>query len=221
MRTLAFIALAVALIVGGVFVWWKINYPTYSYRIRMTVAVDVDGERRTGSSVIEIIGQTQPQIGGAPATFFRYRGDAVFVDIGNGRHVIATLGFGPNGSADLLYTLVPTLFRLNGEEIAAKLAGSGRRAELPDKLTPTLVTFADLNDPKTARVVGLGEFEQVFGQGVHFKGAWIEMTNKPVTKGNLEKQLPWIAEMKASGLDGRIETHPGRFIVNVPYFTRS
>ena len=41
-----------------------------------------------------------------------------------------------------------------------KLKGKGN---LPSSYVPTFVTFSDLNDPKTARVVRPDQFEQVFG----------------------------------------------------------
>ena len=47
------LGIACAAIVAG-FVLYKINYPTYTYRYRMTVNVEVDGQMRSGSSVIEV-----------------------------------------------------------------------------------------------------------------------------------------------------------------------
>lgn len=59
-----------------------------------------------------------------------------------------------------------------------------------EKALPTLVTFTDLNDPMSVRVVDPDGFEQAFGPGVRFKRAFIEMTNDQVTRG-IEKKLPW------------------------------
>lgn len=74
--------------------------------------------------------------------------------------------------------------------MAGALTGKRATAELrPDQL-PMLVTFANLHDPSTARVVQPNEFEQVFGSGVHFHRASIEMTNDPITRG-IESNLPW------------------------------
>jgi hypothetical protein len=218
MRTLGIIVASIALLVVGSVVWYKIAYPTYTYRLRLTVEIQANGDAKTGSSVIEVEGQRQPDIGGAPPISYRYRGDAVFIDLGDGQSVVATLGFGANGNGDFLYSLAPTLFHMATEEIASKPMAV-MRADLPQKLIPTLITFADLSDPKTARVLQPYEFEQVFGSNVHFKSAWVEVTADPVTRG-IEKKLPWLARMKAEGLGSRIEARPGRFTVNVPYFTR-
>lgn len=219
MRTLGIIAASIALLVVGSVVWYKIAYPTYTYRLRLTVEVEANGDAKTGSSVIEVEGNRQPNIGGAPPISYRYRGDAVFIDLGDGRCVVTTLGFGANGNGDLLYSLAPNSLHMTTEEIARPTA-AGLRADLPQRLIPTMVTFADFADPKTARIVRPDEFEQVFQSTVHFKRAWIEVTADPVTR-KIETKLPWLAKMKAGGLGSRIEARPGRFTVNVPYFTRS
>jgi len=77
------------------------------------------------------------------------------------------------------------------------------RANLYPPLVPTLVTFGDLADPKTARVVDPYAFEQEFGAGYVFRRAWIEMVpvgiwplnnlgiyGTPITRG-IEKRLAW------------------------------
>ncbi len=55
MRKLAVIlvSILVALIAAAV-IWYKWNFPTTSYRYRLTVAVEVDGQIHSGSSVIEV-----------------------------------------------------------------------------------------------------------------------------------------------------------------------
>jgi hypothetical protein len=50
------ILIAVMLVYG----FYKIKYPTYTYRYRMTVAVDAGGETRSASSVIEVTATRVP-----------------------------------------------------------------------------------------------------------------------------------------------------------------
>jgi hypothetical protein len=57
MNRLGIIALAIV----GVFALYKLSYPTYSCRYRMTVNVKVDGQMRSGSSVIEFQISKQPR----------------------------------------------------------------------------------------------------------------------------------------------------------------
>jgi len=190
---------------------------TYTHRYRLTIEVETPAGVRSSSSVIEVSIQEKatwvPQTGGVLTSV---RGEAVFVDLGNGRHVIATLGFGPVGTEDKIgwlatETLGPTHAsaeaRTNGKLWREASSWRGR-ADLSPANIPTLVTFSDLNDPKTARVVRLDDFEQMFGEGIRFKRAFVEMVpmgtwpfnalgwpsalvGEPVTRG-IEKRLPWL-----------------------------
>lgn len=97
MRTLGIIALVVVLLIGGGVVWYTLAYPTYTYRFCLSIAVDVDGETKTATSVIEVHTVTRPM----PVIFSPINnyvhGDAAFLDLGAGRNVTATLSFGENG----------------------------------------------------------------------------------------------------------------------------
>ncbi len=192
MRTFGIIALCIMLLIGAGAAWWTSLTPTYVHRFRLAIEVDVDGEIRIGSSVIEVrttdYKAGSGETGGLRSQVF---GDAIFLDLGNGRNVVALLGFDPNGSRNAIDLLDFHAFRatiptLRIEDLPS-LSGS---VSLSGELVPTLVTFSDVNRPETARVVRASDFEQVFGPTVHFKRAWIEMTRDPVTRG-IEKGLPW------------------------------
>ena len=99
--------------------------------------------------------------------------------------------------------------------------------------TPMLVTFDNLNDPKSVRSVIVkpydeieeytipgrhrpGEirtpveanFNKIFGEGVTFKPVHVERVYfEPITRGNIEKILPWLVglETMLNG-DGAIGT---------------
>jgi hypothetical protein len=184
-------------LVGGAIAWWKISYPTYTYRYRMTVEVLADGAVRSGASVIEVRIAKQPQFGNAPPQVSRVRGEAVFVDLGGGRNVIALLAAGPNAkNFDYPYNVIPTVFGLTfNDHDLAKLSGLRGSRQLPANFLPTLATFADLNDPKTGRVVRPEEFEQVFGHGVIFRRVFVEMTTDDVTAG-IDKRIPGLRDPK-------------------------
>jgi hypothetical protein len=192
MRTTHIIALCVLLTIGGGVAWCKLAYPAYAYRYRMTVEVVVDGELRFGSSVIEIELQMQPRTLDIPPIVGRVHGDAVYVDLGGGRNVVALLAGGPEAKEmdhpiDLAPRLFPTIsYERNDLPKIASLRG---RRDVPERALPTLASF-DLNDPSNARVVRPDEFETVFGPGVRFQRVWIEMTDEPVTRG-IEKKFPW------------------------------
>ena len=183
--------LLAALVIGGAYAWYTIEYPIYTYRYRLSIAVDVGSETRTASSVIEVRIATQP----LPGLFFPINvhayGDAPLLDMGNGRNVVALLGCNPDGTDGCIADLVPRLFEIpGGLENLPKLEALRGARELTAKLMPTLVTFDNLADPKSARVVAPNQFQQVFGPDVHFRRLWIEMTDAPITRG-IERNLPW------------------------------
>jgi hypothetical protein len=158
------------------------------------------------------------------------RGEAVFVDLGEGRNVVAIMARGPRGDEGVDFDwLVPSVLRIRFPRDAEKLPSSGV-FEVPPHLLPTLVTFADPNDPASARVVESPAFAQAFGPGYAFRRATIEMLpqgwaskvgfNALPGAGLIETKLPWISEKRKQGLGGRIDLIPGRFVPNVPYFVR-
>ena len=73
---------------------------TYVHRFRLTIEVDTPSGLKSGSSVLEsawgLKADWIPQTGGAVGNL--RRGEAVFVDLGGGRNVIAILGLGPTGT---------------------------------------------------------------------------------------------------------------------------
>jgi hypothetical protein len=189
MRTFGIIMLCILAVIGSGLAWCNFAYPTYTYRYRMTVEVNVDGVVHSGSSVVEIKLQTQPNLLSNPPIVPHVHGQAVFIDLGGGRNVFAMLASGPDGTnLDYPYQIIPRVFKDTFEfPYFAKLHG---RREIPDQFMPTLVTFGDLNDAATARVVNSNEFGTVFGPDVRLNGAWIEVTEEPVTSG-IENRLPW------------------------------
>jgi hypothetical protein len=212
-----------ALIVVGVATACEVMYPTYTHRYRLTVEVDVDGKTHSGSSVIEVSLQRRPKLLPETGSVSRIRGDAVFVDLGNAGNLVATLAAGPNATKlDFARDLAIKAFDVPfsggyGQFIAiGKVRGT---REVPLRLLPTLVTFSDVRDPRSARVVEVDEFRRMFGPGVRFRRAFIEMTDEAVTR-TIEKQLPWIADYKSrGGIAGRIMS-PQQFIAAIDQFTR-
>lgn len=92
MRTLGIVAVCTAALIGGAVAWWKINYPTYIYRYRLTIALEVDGKVHTGSSVIEVIWKGGPEFGDVGPYHPNVRGQGVWIDLGSRGIAIATMG---------------------------------------------------------------------------------------------------------------------------------
>lgn len=228
----AALALAVAVLLG----WGWIYLARPDHKYRLTIEVQTPGGVRSASGVMAVhMGANLhllPEATGGSAT----KGDAIFVDLGNGRNLIATLTHGRNGIYfDGMNHLAMNAFAAAGRKVpfreVSRLTGKVELYLYGD-LLPTLVTFGNVTDPNTVRVLDTGDIEAVFGSGFRLNRVTLEMVpvglwpldfggplGEPVTRG-IEKKLPWIAQWTSQELGGRIYSHPDRFTVNVPYFVR-
>src|SRR3954469_20001022 len=77
----------IAAILAGLLLWGWVAYPSYSYAFRLIIDVDTPSGLKTGSSVISLTWRSQMPIGLRSAVT-QVKGEAVFVDLGGGRHVI-------------------------------------------------------------------------------------------------------------------------------------
>lgn len=196
---LAILVVAIAAIWAAIHAWMAFAYPSYFHRFRLTVEIDTPTGLRTESSTFEVERKDNRWIP-VPGSRFRRRiqGEALFVDLGDGRNVVATLAHGDNAENvdDIRSFWVEAFGYLWYDEDVWE----GRKrlqgvVELKPALIPTIVTFADPLDPNTVRVVRPSEFEQVFGPGFRFHRATVEVVPEsvPVTDGIIEQHLPWLA----------------------------
>jgi hypothetical protein len=198
MRTLGIIA---AVVVCGLVLAWMALQP-HTYRYRLTIEIMTPDGLRSGSSVLEVL-SSETTVGLIEMRGVRsaLRGEAVFVDLGQGRNVVALLGGGPDASdEDTMFRMPVIAFgleKLSWEQQQKALAGSltGKSADVPDGALPTLVTFSNVSDPTTARVVAPSDLQSAFGPGIRFNRAWIEMTKDTVTRG-IEKNLPFLVTFR-------------------------
>lgn len=199
MRLLRNTALALlVLIVGAVGAIW-LAYPSYTHRYRLTIEIEVDGQVRSGSSVIEVRWQKQPELGSAPPWTSSIRGQAPSVSI-DGGVLLAALGGPESVGADFLalrafghFPKRPESFAPHEQGLLALLHFKGRTQLAEDNL-PQFVWLADSNDRKSARPLQSSEFSPLIAPAVRFRGAWIETTDSPVTT-ELGKHLPWLREL--------------------------
>ena len=220
MRVFGIIIGLIAACVVSFIIWYKIACPTYTYRYRMTVEVLVDGQVKSGSSVIEVNVSKQPKIGSAPAQVSRVKGEAIFVDLGKGRNVVALLASGPYAKdVDYPYNVVPALFHLTFDDPdLARLSQLHGGKDIPANFLPTFVTFADVNDAGTARVINPDELALAFGPGANLR-ARVEITDAPVTR-EIERQLPFL-KTRVKELRSIIDNMPPRFQPHFHLFKRS
>ncbi|MHB0768130.1 hypothetical protein [Bradyrhizobium sp. 5.13L] len=196
----------------------RINRPGHKYRL--TVEVITPDGIRTGSGILAVVPDRNYNRSGRTMT----RGEAVFVDLGQGKNLVALLAHRQGAKLDL--------DDINYVALRAHGAARGNRVSFNDisrqtgtvpvqgELIPVLVSFGDLADPASARLVASDHAEAVLGDGYAIIGLTAEVVpngfwpidfggalGEPVTRG-IQAKLPWLAApgdpaataLKAAGL---------------------
>jgi hypothetical protein len=190
--------------------FYKIKYPTYTYRYRMTVEIDAGGQTRSGSSVIEVTATRVPQILTEVGPYERsVEGQAIFIDLPDGKNIVALLASGAVGErSGFPVDIIPRVFRgpngrLPNVEDLPDLRG---RRELTKEQMPTLVTVTDPADARTARVVDGDNLGSTLG--IHLRSISVEMTKDVVTPVDIERHLPFLVKERNQRIENR---YPGVF----------
>jgi hypothetical protein len=210
------LALLAALVIGDQI---RINRPAHKYRL--TVEVETPEGRKSASGVVAV----HPDRSYVRRGQTRTLGDAVFVDLGNGKNLVALL-------AHIDKTVV--LDDINYVALRAYTAAQAKRVSfnemsrltgmvpVKDALIPVLVSFADSASPGTARQVAPEDAAAVLGKGYRVQGISAEVVpngywpldfggalGEPVTRG-IQAKLPWLTgadnsaatALRAAGLPG-------------------
>ncbi|MFN0193061.1 MAG: hypothetical protein ACKVP5_13975 [Aestuariivirga sp.] len=206
-----------ALVIGAIWLAINLIWPTCTFRYRLTVEVETPQGLKTGSSVIEAVvayqWQMLPDVG-----VFRpsVNGEAVFVDLGDGRNLVVTLTNNGSGRMDArererrsrdAFYLPLDVFEIDYLDKFAMCKAVHRAGEsrsVPLGMLPTIVTFEDTNNPKSVRRVEPDDLTTAFGPGYSVSSAKIEQVRGPMTNV-IEARLPWLMAIKdrSGGLDGR------------------
>ena len=144
------------------------------------------------------------------------RGDAVFVDLGGGKNLVALLAH-IDKSVDLddINYVALRAYRAAGQNVSfnqmSQLTGT---VPVKGDVIPVLVSFADPADPGTARVVPPDDIEAALGKGIRLRGISAEVVpngvwpldfggplGDPVTRG-IEAKLPWLKGAEQCGGQG-------------------
>ncbi len=195
------LALPIIVLVGGFIVATIYsNWFTYVHHFRLTLEVDTPAGVRSASSVLKAVYVESPKwVPQNTSLSSGLHGDAVFLDLGGGKNVVALLALGANGEQWMGPDLAARALRGEGPEKmlksfwyrdAPQWTGS---ADLTGPLMPTCVTFADPAKPETVRVIRPDQFETEFGSGFRFKRVWVEMTRVPISR-ELKSRMNWVGD---------------------------
>jgi hypothetical protein len=177
--------------------------PFVSYRYRLTVTVETPQGEKSGSSVLQSNesdnrGVDLPLLSNSFVT--RMTGEAVFVDLGERKNLIALMTCGQRGRDLYKFQVLAavTIERATGKlpwQLNARELKTLGPFEVPEDFIPTLLTFSDLTNAELWRVVPEQDFEKIFGAGYQLKRVTVELTDAPVTV-SIEEKLPWLASMR-------------------------
>ena len=192
------LALLAVLVVGDQI---RVNRPGHKYRL--TVEVETPDGVKSASSVLAVF----PDRGYSRGGRTRIGGDAVFVDLGSGKNLVALLAH-LDKSLDLdgmNYLALRAYGPARGARVSfnemSKMTGS---VPVTGALIPVLLTFGDPKDPDSARLVAPDDPEAVLGKGFRLHELTVEVVpngwwpidfggplGQPVTRG-IEANLPWL-----------------------------
>lgn len=214
------VALLAALWIGDQI---RINRPGHKYRL--TVEMETPEGRKSASGVVAVHPDRSYSRGGHTKTV----GDAVFVDLGGAKNLVALLAH-IDGKLELdgvNYVALRAYTEAAGSRVSFnnmnRMTGI---VPVKGALIPVLVTFADPANPGTARQVPAEDAEAVLGKGYRLQRLSAEVVpngfwpvdfggalGEPVTRG-IQAKLPWLngtdgsaaaAALRAAGLPG-VET---------------
>lgn len=190
-------ALLAALFIGDQI---RINRPSHKYRL--TLEVETPEGLKTGSGIVSV----HPDRGYSRHGHTTTRGDAVFVDLGGGKNLVALMAH-IDSTVDLdgMNYLALRAYKAAGRNVSfnemSRMSGA---VPVTGALIPVLVTFADVRDPATIRVVSSEAMAASFGNGFRLHGIHAEVVpnglwpldlggplGEPVTRG-IATKLPWL-----------------------------
>jgi hypothetical protein len=192
------LALLAVLVIGDQI---RVNRPGHKYRL--TVEVETPEGIKSASGVLAVF----PDRGYSRGGRTRIGGDAVFVDLGSGKNLVALLAH-LDKSLDfegMNYLALRAYGAVSGARVSfnqmSKMSGA---VPVTGALIPVLLTFADPRDPGSARLVAPDDVEGTLGKGFHLHGLTAEVVpngwwpidfggalGEPVTRG-IEAKLPWL-----------------------------
>jgi hypothetical protein len=191
------LALLAALVIGDQI---RINRPGHKYRL--TVAVETPEGVKSASGVMAV----HPDRGYSRRGQTRTKGDAVWVDLGGGKNLVALMAHLDRSlELDGMNYVALRAYNAAGRKVSFnemnRMTGA---VPVQGAVMPVLVSFTDPGNPATARVVAPDDLEAALGKGFRLQGITAEgvpnglwpldfggIFGQPVTRG-IEAKLPWL-----------------------------
>jgi hypothetical protein len=177
-----------------------------SYRYKLALTLDTPDGVKTASNVVEI--NASDVILPARGFCHKTKGQALYVDLGTGRRPLIALLTRIRRATDPWPTFLGWGEDAPGEALADKCLGPKKPEDWLDELRatrkcgpvaittadlPDLVTFADVNNPKSVMLVDPNNLSATLGPGVSWRSMTLQATDEPLTK-EIDEHLPWVRD---------------------------
>jgi hypothetical protein len=202
------------LLLGVIFVADQIRIGRPDHKYRLTVNVETPAGIRSASGVLSVRPNRSYGGTGSGSSVPQTKGDALFVDLGDGKNLVVLLAYGDHGSNFEDTSFLPTrVYRAIDRRVSFRdvknLAGAPA-VPVPERLWPVFVTFADPADPTSVQRVSRHDLESSLGKGYSLRGVSLAVVanglwpldfggplGEPVTR-DIEQKLPWLSRSGAA-----------------------
>jgi hypothetical protein len=196
------------LLLGAIYLADQIRIGRPDHKYRLTMDVETPAGLKSTSGILSVRPNRNYGGTGSGSSLPQTKGDALLVDLGAGKSLVALLAYGADGSNFEDASFLPTrLYGARDRRIGFRdiknLAGAPA-VPVPEALRPVFVLFADASDPKSARRVDANDLEASLGKGFRLRDLMIDVVanglwpidvgdvlGEPVTRG-IEAKLPWL-----------------------------
>jgi hypothetical protein len=178
---------------------------SHSWNQKLVVSVTTPTGEKKGSSVtnVNVIIGRQPL--SSTIQQFSVRGEATVVEVSKGKLVFALFNSYSSSLTSPAYLAEYTLGKtikfeaslpeedfLNAKfEAITKFTG---QVQVAQENFPLFVTFSNIDDPKTVKIIDPKNFEASFGSGYSLKSVTLELTQESITTGIVENAISWLED---------------------------
>ncbi len=180
-------------------VWAVFNKDRYAWHQKLTVTVEIPAGEVSASSVSAVSWRKHWIQTDGMGWDYDLTGEAVVVEVTPGRYLFALLKgagtteyMGSVAGASIAGREGRVIDGALFDEVRDKRDRAAGVITVPDYQYPMLVTFGDIDDPASVRLVDPADLAASFGPGVRLKAVTLEVTEDAVTEGAVERVLECI-----------------------------
>tara|TARA_R110002167_G_scaffold366427_1_gene596649 strand:- start:28808 stop:29344 length:537 start_codon:yes stop_codon:yes gene_type:complete len=123
----------------------------------------------------------------------RISGEAVVLEVAPDRYLFVMLD-GVEKLARKTFKQFPYTYDLGFKQWARSVKRYRGEDVVPPDAYPQMVTFDDINDPMSVRLVDPANLSEVFGVGYVLEGMTLQNVEEPITTGVVQSVLMWLGK---------------------------